>query len=85
MAWKETDQEVLDRMHDWANLIADKIFEKETIGIPHAVAILGAVEFVVKRIKQSSVVTPAAILKILENKLYEQGDDGCTQEKKENN
>ena len=65
----ESNPLVLKNMEDWSKLIAEKVFEKETAHVPHAVAILAAVEFIVSRIKQSTVVTPAAILKILEGKL----------------
>jgi hypothetical protein len=73
---QEMTQQVVDKMDSWAKKIAEAIFEKECIDIPPAVCCMAAVYFIKAQIQKSTVVTPAAILKILEGKLYEDIDVG---------
>ena len=69
--WQETDQPVLDNMTEWTKLLKEKIFDKETEYVPHAVAIMAAVDFIVDRIDQSDVVRPEHIIQILQDRFFE--------------
>ena len=68
--------EVISRMDEWADRIAEKIFEKETIGIPQTVCALAAIRFLAKCVKNSSVLTEAAVLKLVEGELEKDKDYG---------
>jgi hypothetical protein len=76
MTDQELTQQMVDKMDEWAQRIAQNVFEKESQHVPPAVACLAAVYFIREQIKKSDVVTPAAIVKILQNKLEEQEYDG---------
>ena len=75
MPLDETDPLVLENMEGWATLTAER-FEKESCHVPHAVAIMAAIQYIVSRTKRSSVVTPAAVLKILEGQFEEENMGG---------
>jgi transcriptional regulator of met regulon len=76
MTDQDLTQEVIDKMDEWAKRIAKKLFEKECEHIPPAVVCMAAVYLIVDQVKKSTVVTPAAILKILEGKMEEQNLGG---------
>jgi len=77
MTDQEMTQQMVEKMDEWAKRIADKTFMKECEHTPPAVACLAAIYFIKEMVKRSDVVTPAAILKILEGKLYEDDDVGA--------
>ena len=88
MNWEETNPKVIDNMKEWQKRLKEHVFDKETEHVPHAVAILAAVDFTIDRIDQSDVVRPEHIIQILEDRFFEkeiEGTDLCTQEPAGNN
>jgi hypothetical protein len=72
MTDEEMTQEMVNKMDEWAKKIAENKLKKEMEHTPPAVAVLACIYSIVDLVKESDVVTPAAALKILENKLEEQ-------------
>ena len=71
MTDQDLTKQMVDKMDDWAKKIGERLIEKEFPHTPPAVAVLACIYAIKDLVKKSDVVTPAAAIKILENKLDE--------------
>jgi len=65
----EMNKQVIDNMDEWANRLNEKVFQKEVIGIPETVVALAAIRLLAHCVRNSTVLTEAAALKLVEGEL----------------
>lgn len=66
----ELNQQVLDNMDQWANLIMERVFTKESISIPSSVLAIAAIRFLRKLSLENPTLLPkSTIIKLLQNEL----------------
>ena len=67
-----SDKQIADNLDDWAERIVEKIFQKETIGIPRIVCVQACLKFLALLTAQEpTLYTEETVLALVKNSLGE--------------